>query len=357
VLKINNDILECYFELKNITDICSYGNGHINDTFLITTISDNYILQKVNGAVFNLENLIHNYDQLVQYTESKNIVDKQYPDLVRSKTGKIHSIDKSGNAWRVINFVNNSTTYTISPNLQLSRLTGKTMGNFQLFLNECNPDSFKDTITNFHNPSKRLNDFYSVLNSSNEKLISSAQNDISFAKLNSNISSDMTEFLSTGHIPIRVTHNDTKIDNILFYNNNLDAFVIDLDTIMKGVIAFDFGDMVRSITGLAKEDEKDIERVSFSLSHFKALSEGYLGVLSNSITENEKKSLLPGILSIIYIQGIRFLTDYLAGNIYYKIDYPEHNLVRCRTQFKLLKDILELKDEVQNTIESCLSNN
>ncbi len=350
MFSVSTEILDCFFNHDEIINIRNYGGGHINGTFLVNTKQGDFVLQKINKSVFNTEHLIHNYNELNKADKILNVSLKLYPDFIVSRNNNIHHIDKTGSAWRLIEYVDNCATYSISPNTIVSELAGTTMGRFQAFLNKLDPENFKDTIPDFHNPARRLSDFYTSVNNAEGKVVSSAINEIQFAKRNKQISEDMAKYLSQDILPTRITHNDTKIDNILFLKDKKRAYVIDLDTVMKGAIAFDFGDMVRSITSGAREDEPDLSKVAFNLDHFRSLAKGYLTTISDNISENEKDSLLPGILSVIYTQGIRFLTDHLSGNKYYKIQYPEHNLVRCRTQFKLLQDIMEKRNEVSDVI-------
>ncbi len=350
---IDSRILFSFFKNDDILGINKYGNGHINDTYLVTTISGKYIIQKVNGDVFNVENLTHNYTYL-----NKAAADQGgkwlFPEFITNEIGAIHSIDSMGHAWRVNRFISDCPNFGSSPNIIITEQAGIAMGRFQLFLAELNPDLFKDTITDFHNPQRRISDFDKVIKSADSKRLIMAKPDIQFAIENRSIAEQITTLLNSNTLPVRITHNDTKLDNILFDLKNDRTYVIDLDTVMKGSILFDFGDMVRSITSLAKEDEKNLSNVTFSLPHFEALCKGYLGEIKNTISKVESDSLLSGIQCIIYIQGVRFLTDHLAGNIYYNTDYDTHNLDRSRTQFKLLDEILKKKNETAEIIRSVL---
>ena len=353
---IDSSILFSFFKNDDILGIIKYGNGHINDTYLITTNSGKYIIQKVNGDVFNIQNLIHNYTNLTKATVEHGCTEQLFPEFITNEIGAIHSIDSMGHAWRVNRFVDDCPNFGSSPNLIITEQAGKAMGRFQLFLAKLDTDLFKDTITDFHNPQRHISDFDKVIKSadSNSKRIIMAKPDIQFAIENRSIADQITTLLNSNTLPVRITHNDTKLDNILFDLKNDRTYVIDLDTVMKGSILFDFGDMVRSITSLAKEDEKNLSNVTFSLPHFEALCKGYLGEIKNTISKVESDSLLSGIQCIIYIQGVRFLTDHLAGNIYYNTDYDTHNLDRSRTQFKLLDEILKKKNETAEIIRSVL---
>ncbi|MBL6944559.1 MAG: aminoglycoside phosphotransferase family protein [Bacteroidales bacterium] len=328
-----------------------YGNGHINNTYLVTTNNGKFILQQVNGNVFNIDNLVHNYQYLIEAVSAHGLSGKLFPDFMTDSSGFVHFIDTDETAWRKVKFIDHSSAYLTSPNISITEKAGAAMGKFQLFLTKLDPQNFKDTIPDFHNPECRLVEFNNALNNSDNLLNKTAEPEIKFALKNKSIALKISDIIKSGLLPVRITHNDTKLDNILFDNVNDHAYVIDLDTVMKGSILFDFGDMVRSITSGALEDEIDLSKVAFNLDHFEALCRGYLNKLKTVITPIEKANLLSGALSIIYVQGLRFLTDYLSGSSYYKIDYPNHNLIRCRTQFRLLEDILNNKDAASCLID------
>ena len=349
---ISNKILNRFFKEGEIIDIEEYGNGHINNTYLVSTNENKFILQQVNNKVFNIDNLVHNYSYLIETASKQDLSGKLFPRFIVDMSGIIHFIDTDGTAWRLNEFIENSSSYAISPDTIITKKAGRAMGKFQLFLSKLNADEFKDTIPDFHNPLRRLKEFEDTLIVADPILQETAKPEVTFATKNKRIALKMSDILKSNQLPVRVTHNDTKLDNILFDNTNDHVYVIDLDTTMKGSLLFDFGDMVRSITSLAKEDEKDLSKISFRLDHFEAICNGYLTELKSIITPAEKDNILLGALSIIYVQGLRFLTDYLSGNKYYKVDYPNHNLIRSRTQFHLLKDIIINKEKADAIIHS-----
>lgn len=349
---ISPKILTNFFSDTEIYDIAEYGDGHINNTYLVTTSIAKYILQQVNNKVFNINNLISNYDYLINVTSKLNLADKLFPEFIKDKNGLIHFTDSDESVWRVNEFIDNSLTYSISPNTSITERAGNVMGKFQLFLSTLKPQEFKDTIPDFHNPLKRLNEFECTLKHSDKVIKQSANSEIGFVLENKSIAEKMADVLTSNILPVRVTHNDTKLDNFLFSNISNKTYVIDLDTIMKGSLLFDFGDMVRSITTSAREDEKDLVKVAFRIDHFEALCRGFFQPLKTILSPAEEENLLLGVHSIIFIQGIRFLTDYISGNKYYKYDYPTHNLIRCRTQFKLLEEILIKNSRLEDMINS-----
>jgi N-acetylhexosamine 1-kinase len=349
---IGKEILNRFFSDFEIIDITSYGNGFINDTYLVSTDKKKFILQKVNSKIFNINNLAHNYKHLITAISEHQALGKFFPIFLPDNTGSIHYIDANNYAWRVSEFCENYSTYQISPDTSITERAATAMGEFQLFLTKLNPQDFEDTIPDFHDPKRRMNEFEVALKNANHELKGATETEINFAIENQHIAKEMSEILKHNLLPKRITHNDTKLENFLFDKTTNNTYVIDLDTIMLGSLLFDFGDMVRSITSLAKEDESDISKVMFSMEHFEALCRGYLTPLKTVITQFENDKLLLGTLSIIYIQGIRFLSDYISGSTYYKANYPTHNLIRCRTQFKLLEEILDKHNEIEDKIKS-----
>jgi len=347
-----DEILQKYSVLKGYRQPEPFGNGHINDTYLVTSQNSKFILQRVNNRVFDTPVLVKNLDFLFEALGDyeQNTGEKLTPRAIKNDNGEFHTLDNKGAAWRLMEFIPQCHSYAISPNEAVSYRAAKTIGRFQLFLNTLPVRTFGETIKNFHNPSDRLKVFLGTLASAPDRLKKQAAAEIRFVEKNQNIA------LQFGHIPqlpLRVTHNDTKLDNILFTDDDR-AFVIDLDTIMPGYILYDYGDMVRTFTSPAKEDEPDTSESFLRPEHFEALTKGYLEPLKKVLANQEKASLLFGAKAIIYEQILRFLTDFLLGNIYYKTAYPEHNLVRTRTQIRLLDDILNQESRLLKIIEKII---
>ncbi len=270
------------------------------------------------------------------------------PALFRTFSGKFHFVDKEGTAWRLAELLPGAISHEISEDPEISYQAAKTMGKFQLFLNTLLQEKFSDTIVNFHDLPGRFDIYKKTLNTPRPELLENARTEIEKAEKYFFIVSQYQDI--AGKLPKRITHNDTKINNILFADKKI--LVIDLDTVMPGVIMHDYGDMVRTFTSPAAEDEPDLDKVIFREEHFEALTKGYLEPLKDNLTGVEKKSLLTGAKNIIYEQGLRFLTDYLNGSIYYKTAYPGHNLIRTRTQFKLLESIVENEKKLNDMINN-----
>ncbi len=345
---IAESVLKQYDQTRQVVSYEPFGGGHINDTFLVTTTDARYILQRVNKNVFRTEALVHNYNvflkHLDNYQQQANV--KLTPAILKNTSGNYHIVDEEGYAWRLAEFIDGTLSYQISPKPEISLQAAKAMGKFQLFLNTLPAVDFDFTIINYHNPANRLQAFKDAVAKAPENLLKKAEAEIEFSIKHQHIVNDYDAVADK--LPQRVTHNDTKLDNMLFYGD--DVLVIDLDTVMPSTVLFDYGDMVRTFTSPAAEDEKDESKTTFRLDHFEALTRGYLEGLKGSLQPVEKNNLLLGARAIIYEQTLRFLTDYLLGNPYYKVKYPEHNLVRTKTQVALLSAIEQNKNRLQEFI-------
>ncbi len=325
-----------------------FGSGHINDTYRVVTESQDYILQRVNGKVFRTQELVNNYEVLIDKVSNYQDASGQKitPDIFQNKSGNYHLIDPDGSAWRLVEFITNADSFDISPNPEISFKAAKAIGKYQLFLNTIESPLVQDTIVGFHNLPSRMKAFVEAVDSADKALIDTAAREVEQSWKLSYIVQGTEKSLA--QLPPRITHNDTKLNNVLFVGN--EVLMIDLDTVMKGNVMFDFGDMVRTFTTPAAEDEKDLTKVVFRIDHFEALTKGYLEPLKDDLSQPEKESLLPGALYIIYEQALRFLTDYLNSSIYYKTVYPEHNLVRTRTQLKLLESVIQKQPGLEKII-------
>lgn len=348
MVAINNISIDNFWALDKIKTIRPFGGGHINDTYLVETLSRQFILQRVNKKVFNTPKLVSNYELLVgeinSYQQAHGI--KITPEIFKTNKGVHHQFDSENFAWRLVEFIPDAMSYDISPNPEISYEAAKAIGKYQLFLNTIDPDQPCDTISRFHDLPSRIKIFNETLRTCDKSLLAKAEEEINQVRALASIEEEAVDIMQ--HLTPRVNHNDTKLNNILFKDGN--CLVIDLDTVMKGYVMFDYGDMVRSFTSPVLEDDQDIRKTKLRIDHFEALTKGYLEVLKEELTDIEKDSLIIGALYIIYEQVIRFLNDYLRDNIYYKTSYPEHNLVRTRTQLKLLKNIVEERSRLEKII-------
>ncbi len=338
-----------------------FGNGHINDSYLIEDNSDGaekFILRKINKYVFkNPDAVVNNSVKAVNHIRGKLLGEgvENYHDFlltfIQTKTGGFAFVDENSDYWCLTKFFADSYTVDFVETEKQAYEAAKAFGKFQKQLADADPKEFEIVIPDFHNLSKRISAYEKAAeNASDERKEKAAEEmktvDDFFRIVEKN--NTLNESLS---IPARITHNDTKINNVML-DNKTDAAhcVIDLDTVMPGSVLSDFGDMVRTFTSPAEEDERDVSKVKMRLNIFKSLASGYLEEMNGILTSSEKENLVFGAEMIVYEQAVRFLTDYFNNDIYYKTDYPEHNLVRTKNQFALLKSIAEQSGEMEKII-------
>lgn len=346
--------------IGNITNIENYGCGHINTTFLIQTDADRkYILQKINTTVFKDPcDLMDNMVKVTTYL--RNEIEKAGGDPEREVLNIIPTYEgesfilEDNDAWRMLSFVNDSVAFQTVTSPKDFYYAGKAFGKFTKQLNDFPADTLHETIINFHNTPSRYNDFENAVASDVCKRAESVADEIEFVRKRKNFCSMFTDKISSGSLPLRVTHNDTKLNNVLFDRKTLlPVAVIDLDTVMPGLSLYDFGDAIRFGTNPVDEDEKDLSKVYCDLELFEAFTKGYLEECGDLLTE-EELDMLPYAGKMMTLEcGMRFLADYIAGDIYFKIHRDDHNLDRCRTQFKMVADMEEKQEElirIVNTI-------
>lgn len=331
-----------------------YGSGHIHETYLLIKSSNGhlhkFILQRFNNSVFREpEKVLNNIRKITSHFKNSGSKDSGtlYLSMVPAINNEYWYQDKMKNYWRCFDFIEESYTINKIEKASQAYEAARMFGNFLLSLSDINPRDIEVTIPDFHNIVKRLEALDKAVNTGNEKRISEASAEIAQVRKYNDF---VKEFLSVlPELPVRVTHNDTKINNVLFSSSTGKGIcVIDLDTVMPGTVLSDFGDMVRTFTNTGEEDEKDLSKVSFNPEIFREMSVGFIDGVRGILKPVERNNLLLGGKLIIFMQAIRFLTDYLFGDIYYKIDYPDHNLVRTRDQLKLLDSFIEHEEEAEH---------
>lgn len=335
-MKEYGKIAEQFALQGEVKEICPYGEGHINLTLLVTTTEKRYIMQKMNTRVFpDPDSLMRNICGVTEHLKARGI---ETLNVVPTKDGK--SFIKGEECYRVYDFIENTVTYQTTSNIDVFRNSGAAFGEFQNYLAEFDASKLTETIKRFHDTPKRFADFKEALEKDALGRAKECKEEIDFILSHENTYGLAMEGLKDGSIPLRVTHNDTKLNNVLMDAETGKArAVIDLDTIMPGSMLFDFGDSIRFGASTAAEDEKDLSKVHFSLELFKAYAEGYCGAVKNSITKREAELLPYGSYLMTIECGMRFLADYLAGDTYFATKYAGHNLVRCRTQIRLASEI------------------
>lgn len=354
------------FDLKSPPiSVDTVGEGFINDTYILKTKDDDlkYILQRKNHIVFNdISGMMNNIEKVTNHLKHKMIQCKKDPEryvltLIKTLEGELFSVDSEGNCWIVMLFINNSKTfYSVEGKTDLAYKSGETIGNFQLLLEDFDVD-LVETIKGFHNIKQRLIQWDECLKNNKANRIDKLKEEIYWIESRREKMLAFWNLVETGRIPMRITHNDTKISNILFDLNDEPLCVIDLDTVMKSTSLNDFGDSIRSYANSASEDEENYDNVSIRMDIFKAFASGYLSKMSAILTDIELKYLAFSALYITYEQVLRFLMDYINGDIYYKIKYPDHNIVRTRSQYRLLVDMENKYDEMVNIIRELSKRN
>ncbi len=334
-----------------------YGEGHINDTFLVKTDSTKYILQRVNNTVFKKpEEVMDNIAKVTEYMQKQIIAcggdaSRETLTLIKTRDNLDYYIDENGLLFRMYVFIDNATCYQIIENSAVFYQAAKAFGKFQNMLSAFPAHELHETIVNFHNTTDRYINFRKSVDEDAKGRLSSVLPEVEFALAREKDAGIIVDALRNKEIPLRVTHNDTKLNNVMIDDNTgLGVCVIDLDTVMPGSMLYDFGDSIRFGASTASEDERDLNKVSMSLSLFEEYVKGYMEELCDSITEKEAE-LLPMSAKLMTLEcGIRFLGDYLDGDKYFKIHREHHNLDRARTQFKLVWDMEQKMDEMHKIV-------
>lgn len=332
------------------------GNGHINTTYRVDTDTNrSYILQKLNTTVFHdPHGLMRNIADVTSFLSAR--VDdpaREVLHLIGTVDGKPYLETENGEVWRLYDYVSNSVCFE-SADKNLFYETGYAFGKFQGQLADFPAETLTETIPNFHNTAKRYEAFDAILQADPLGRAAGVAPEIEFALSQREHACTLTRMTESGELPLRVTHNDTKLNNILFDAETRKALcVIDLDTIMPGLGIHDFGDAIRFGANTAAEDEKDLDKVHFSLELYEACTRGFLEACGDKLTETELACMPLAAKAMTMECGVRFLTDYLAGDVYFKIHRPEHNLDRCRTQFKLVREMNEKWDEMARIVRDC----
>jgi hypothetical protein len=330
---------------SNYVSHSELNSGHINDTFLVKSDGNkDYILQRINHDIFkDVPGLVNNkvltsihirskYPALSEAALSKKVL-----CFVKTKDTGLYYLKKDGNFWNVMIFIDDSITYEIVVNKEIAYEGGKLLGEFLNHTSDFDSSLLIDVIPNFHDMSFRYKQYASAIQSASYSRLKKAAK---YIKVVADLKSEMhilQELKEAGEIPVRVAHNDTKISNSLFDKDNKGICMIDTDTVMPGIIHYDFGDAIRTICNTAAEDEKDLSKVEFNIEYYKAYEKGFLEKTKDSLSPISLKYLPLAAKTMIFIMGLRFLTDYLNNDIYYKTNYSEHNLDRTKNQFKLIE--------------------
>ena len=357
ISKINTEAIIDKFAIEGKVDkVKPFGNGHINDTFQIVNSIDgcpDYLLQRVNHEVFkDVPGMMNNIWQVTEHINQKNNSthngsEKQETlKLVKTNTGELYSKKEDGSFWRVFDFKKGLKSYDLVETPEQAYEGAKAFGLFFKLLSDFPAEKLTDTIPNFHNIILRLETLKDVIKKYPEGRTLEVQDEIKFVFSVAEQMCQIETLKNDGVIPLRVTHNDTKFNNVLLSPDDKGICVIDLDTVMPGVVHYDFGDGIRTGTTTAEEDEEDLNLVQFDMNKYEAFAAGYLETTRDILSLVEIQNLgISGAL-FAYIMGVRFLTDYISHDVYYKIGYPTQNINRARCQFELTRKILERLPEL-----------
>lgn len=335
-----------------------YGRGHIHATYLVESDSGHRaILQAVNRNVFpDVETLQENIQAVTAHLKDK--LQQKYPadwnrrvlQPIPTCTGAWIHTAADGTAWRAFEFIPGTQTIETVASPAQARALGTAVGAFQTLLADF-PGTLPETIPDFHHTRKRFRAFLEAARTAPADRLASARAEIAFAEARESATGWLLDLQAAGRLPVRITHNDTKINNILFDAHSGEALcVIDLDTVMPGLSLYDFGDMVRTGTPAQPEESTDLRGMAVDLERFTALTQGYLSAAGAFLSEQERSLLAFSGRLLTFETGLRFLTDFLAGDVYFRTHYPGHNLARARNQFCLLADMELQADEMEEIV-------
>ena len=346
----------------HVTSIEPYGNGHINDTYLVrcqNALEFNYLLQKVNHNVFkNIEGLMNNIAVVTSHIRAKLLeskiqdVERRSLELIKAKNGHLY-IEEDGQFWRVFNFIEDHKVYDGAPNNEIAYEGARMFGQFLHQLSDLDPLGIVDTIPNFHNIKYRLSNLEEAIKADPLRRVCCLDKEIEYVRSRHEIMSVIQNLGEKKLLTPRIVHNDTKINNVLFDHDNKGLCVVDLDTIMPGFVHYDFGDGIRTCANTGAEDDEDLKNIEYDLDIIKAYSTGFIDSVHSILNRDERSTLAHAALLFPFIMGVRFLTDYISGDVYYKVEHTHHNYFRARAQLKLTQDGETKLEEIQQIVDGC----
>ncbi|MEO9804817.1 MAG: aminoglycoside phosphotransferase family protein [Reichenbachiella sp.] len=353
-MKINKIINQ--FDISGeIQDTQPFGSGYINDTYRAKNTDNaqpDYLLQRVNHEVFkDVPAMMENIRMVTDHIKKNSSLDwnQETLEIVKTIDGQLFT-KHHDDYWRMFEFKKGTKSYDVVETPEQAYQGAFAFGTFFRLLSDFPAEKLTDTLPEFHNIILRLEALEKAVKDDVRGRASKVKEEIDFVRAIASLMCEIEHLKLGGKIPLRVTHNDTKFNNVLLDENDKGICVIDLDTVMLGIVHYDFGDGIRTSTNTAKEDETDLQLVNFDMKKFEAFTEGYLDACRDILTTIEIEYLgLSGAL-LAYIMGVRFLTDYLMGDVYYKIDHENHNLDRSRTQLELTRQITERQKDIKNVV-------
>ncbi|MFA5561238.1 MAG: aminoglycoside phosphotransferase family protein [Eubacteriales bacterium] len=343
-------------------------NGHINETFLVTVSAAGredgmYVFQNLNRYVFKDPlQIMQNIQRLSDWLDGPSGPARpgagggcSLVKFICNKDQQNYTVLEDGSFWRVSEFVRNSVTYETAKDADMLKRAGFAFGNFQQMLAGMPADELKETIPDFHHTRKRTAAFFEAVANDPHGRAAGLTEEIRFFERYRDHFAVLGELQDAGKLPLRITHNDTKCNNILFDRDSGEPLaVIDLDTVMPGLVAHDYGDAIRYAANTAAEDETDLSRVSLSLDYYRAFTEGFMEAVGTSLTEAEITYMALGAPTMTFEVALRFLTDYINGDRYFRIHREGHNLDRARCQIRLCKDMMEKYGQMCEIVSRCV---
>lgn len=340
---MNRGIVELFRVESAVEIVKPIGSGHINDTYSVSlkgNSTPSYILQRINHSIFpNIEKLSDNIQRATSHLEKNGNGQYQVMQLISTLDGKLWHKTNDGNYWRLFNYIPDSQSYDLAPSNDFAIEAGKAYGWFVKTLSNLNEPPLFEVIPGFHSLGLRISQLKSALDNNSTDRAKLCKNELDFYLSRCNEMIEFDNLIGTSDIPLRVTHNDTKINNVLFNSKGKAVSVIDLDTVMPGVVHYDFGDAIRTIAAKAIEDETRPDLIGIEIALYKAFAEGFLNEIGTSLTKKEVEYLPKAPRMLAFIMGIRFLADYLRGDTYFKVKHAEHNIQRARNQMALIQDM------------------
>jgi len=333
-----------------LATIEKFGSGLINDTYLCTFRYNDeirkYVLQRINALIFKrpgdvMENVEVVTRHIAARLRAQGVADPYTvtPALVHERSGRSHHIDGSGSCWRVFHFIENGVVFDQVKDVHHAYEVGRGLGRFQWLVSDLSPSRLHDTLPGFHHTPRYLEEYDDAVTQDAAGRAAAVGAEREFVSRRRSLAPMLTERMDSGQLPLRVVHNDPKVNNVMVHRVTGEALcMLDLDTVKPGIVHFDFGDCVRSVANPAGEDG-DLDRVTFDVPLFRSVTRGYLSEASLFLTKKEIEMLPASVKVITFELGLRFLADYIRGDTYFRITYPSHNLTRARVQFKLLESM------------------
>jgi len=357
--KMKNIVFQ-FISHDDAVEIQPLGKGHINDSYKVASAGNDYVLQRINHHIFqHVPELQDNIARVTSHIRAKleeqgvADIDRRVLTLVPTHEEALFYKDSSGDYWRMMDFIKESKSYDeINP--ELAYRAGQAFGEFQQMLADLPGEPLFETIPNFHNMESRLQTFRESVKADRAGRLKEVSHLVEEIEKRAEEMCKAERMHREGILPKRTNHCDTKVNNILFDQQDEVLCVVDLDTVMPGYVLSDFGDFIRTGANNGAEDDSDLDNVSLNLPIFEGYARGYLQKTASFLTEVEIEHLPYGAKLLTYMQTVRFFSDYLDGDTYYKIAYPEHNLVRTNAQFKLLQSLEEHYDEMQRIVREAV---